>query len=293
MIFQKPVTDIITERISTRSYSERDIEKDSLDSLQAAIDEINAGMHIRARFQYLDMPWDSEEHAGNGRSGRSSRSGDESDKLGTYGMIAGSHSYLVGIIDKDEKDVAEFGFQFERLILFATGLGLQTCWLGGTFDRESLGKKVVLSENEFIPIISPVGYKREKTRIMDSVIRAAVGANRRKPWEQLFFNDSMDAPMEKYQAADYSVCLEMVRLAPSASNKQPWRVIRDDTGLHFFVCRNKGYGPANFDIQKSDVGIAMCHFDLAAKEKGLTGEWADRTDVASPDEWEYVRTWNH
>ena len=35
--------------------------------------------------------------------------------------------------------------------------------------------------------------------------------------------------------------LEMVRLGPSASNKQPWRIVRKDGFYHFFIQRTKGY----------------------------------------------------
>ncbi|MGB4438289.1 MAG: nitroreductase family protein [Sedimentibacter sp.] len=55
----------------------------------------------------------------------------------------------------------------------------------------------------------------------------------------------------------YGVPIEMVRLGPSASNKQPWRIIKDKNSYHFYLCRTKGYGSVNFDVQKNDLGIAM------------------------------------
>jgi len=68
----------------------------------------------------------------------------------------------------------------------------------------------------------------------------------------------------------------MVRRAPSASNRQPWRIVRDGNNFHFYICRNKGYGKLfNYDIQKLDVGIAMCHFDLTALESGIQGKWTE------------------
>ena len=64
--------------------------------------------------------------------------------------------------------------------------------------------------------------------------------------------------------------LEMVRLAPSAVNKQPWRVVLDKNGAHFYRKRSKGFvSEAVGDMQKIDMGIALCHFALAAKENAI------------------------
>ena len=53
----------------------------------------------------------------------------------------------------------------------------------------------------------------------------------------------------------------MVRLAPSAVNRQPWRVVREGTDYHFYLKHDKGYvSSATGDLQKVDMGIALCHF---------------------------------
>ena len=69
--------------------------------------------------------------------------------------------------------------------------------------------------------------------------------------------------------------IEMVRLAPSASNKQPWRIVKSGTGLHFFLSRTPGYGgyAKAVDMQRIDMGIAMAHFELGCKETGFEGGW--------------------
>lgn len=277
MKWNQPVVRLIEERTSTRSYDKRKIDEDSLRKLNACLEEINAEAGIKARFALI------KTSKGTGGSG---------EKLGTYGMISGARSYLLGILDKTEKNTARFGYLFEKIILTATDLGLQTCWLGGSFNREDFKKKAALDQNEFIPIVSPVGYKRGRGRIIDPLIRAAIGANGRKPWEQLFFYQTIDTPLGQRQTNGLTELLEMVRLAPSASNRQPWRVIKNERGYHFFLCRTKGYGHSDFDVQKNDVGIAMCHFELAALESGRTGSWNEKKEIAAPEEWEYIATWS-
>lgn len=103
-------------------------------------------------------------------------------------------------------------------------------------------------------------------------------------------------PLERSAAGDYEVPLEMVRLAPLSTNKQPWRISRDNGAFHFFRQRSPGYSKMTgaADLQRIDMGIAMCHFDLAAKERSLGGCWSetDYLPVEPPNKRaEYVVSW--
>ena len=97
-------------------------------------------------------------------------------------------------------------------------------------------------------------------------------------------------------------------MAPSASNKQPWRVVRRGADWHFYLQRTKGYGKGSplfavlrlADLQRVDLGIALCHFELTARESGLTGGWvfdgpsaaSVGADAAAPGaRVEYSATW--
>lgn len=91
------------------------------------------------------------------------------------------------------------------------------------------------------------------------------------------------------------------RCAPSASNRQPWRILRNEDALFFAFTGSKGYGKGSLvfrvlglaDSERVDMGIAMFHFELAAWEVRLTGSWCiDEPDMPRP--WanmEYVGTW--
>ena len=84
----------------------------------------------------------------------------------------------------------------------------------------------------------------------------------------------------------------MVRWAPSAVNKQPWRIIVSNNNYHFYEKRDKGYvGEKTGDLQKIDVGIALCHFVMGLEEKGEAPKAliAD-PGITVPDEVEYIAT---
>ena len=147
-----------------------------------------------------------------------------------------------------------------------------------------------VQDDEFFPVISPVGYPSDKKRLVDSIIRFMVHENLRKPWEELFFYKKFSTTLSKSDVGEYWIALEMVRLAPSASNKQPWRIVKDDNLYHFYECKTPGFIKLfGYDIQRIDMGIAACHFHLTAIEKTLTDHSTNclrKTDL--PDDTSYI-----
>jgi nitroreductase len=120
------------------------------------------------------------------------------------------------------------------------------------------------------------------------------------PWEKLFFHRRFSVPLTREEAGGYATPLELVRLGPSASNKQPWRIVKDGNVWHFYLQRTKGYGGGlisnllkGADLQRIDMGIAMSHFELAARELGLSGKWTTReAAIEKPDVLtEYTVSW--
>ena len=283
----KKNTEIITERKSVRSYSSEKIQPEVLEKLKKYLEELNSEAGIKSRILLT-----SYSGAGAGTaSGTGKEAGKEAgEKFGTYGMISGAQLFMVAVVDNEEKDVVRFGYIFEKAILYATELGLGTCWLGGTFNRNDFSKSLNIGDNEFIPIVSPVGYKSERKRVISDLMRAVIKADQRIDWSTLYIDENK-VPLTKEMAGDYAIPLEMLRLGPSASNKQPWRGMLTEEAFHLYICRTKGYPSKNFDIQMNDMGIAMCHFELAAKELGLSGEWQKMPETATHDEWEYVISW--
>ena len=218
---------------------------------------------------------------------------EEDVKLGTYGVIKGATTFLCAAVEKKPRYEENLGYALEEIILYATSLGLGTCWLGGTFKRGEFAKALNLKASEELPAITPVGFSADKRSLLESLMVKYVGARNRKSFQELFFDKSFETPLDPEAAGTFKEALEMVRIGPSASNKQPWRVVKDGERYHFYVCRTKGYGKMmEFDIQRLDIGIAMCHFELAAKEAGLSGSWSDENPgLALPELTEYIITY--
>ncbi len=283
--FNQAVTGIIEQRFSCRNYDPRAIEPELRDQLAMVLAASSTGpLGTKMRFELVSAREDDLAAL---------------KGLGTYGFIKGASGFIIGAVDQSENNMEDYGYLLERAILFATDISLGTCWLGGTFKKSRFAQKISLKETEILPAAIAVGYVADKPRWFDSFIRRRAGSDRRLPWTELFFDQTFRTALSADTSGPFATPLEMIRLGPSASNKQPWRVIRDGTKWHFYLQRTSGYGDRNAtlfklaDMQRIDMGIAMCHFELTARETGLSGEWIhSEQSIEKPDELtEYIITW--
>ncbi|MFK5883653.1 MAG: nitroreductase family protein [Candidatus Izemoplasma sp.] len=208
----------------------------------------------------------------------------EGKKIGTYGFIKNPPSFIGGVVKNNLKGMVDFGFIFEDVILKLTKEDVGTVWLGGTFTRSDFD--VDCNEDEIIACVSPVGYAASSMSMKEKVIRKSVNANNRKPFDDLFFyGKEMNVVPSNHQFHKY---LEAIRLAPSASNKQPWRVVIEDDIFHFYLKRTKGYGNVlKMDIQAVDIGIALSHLCLCLNDDEIIYNFVNKNPFEI-DETEYI-----
>ncbi len=205
-------------------------------------------------------------------------------------VIVGTDTYIAGKMQRIPHAEEAFGYSFEKIVLYAQSLGVGTTWIAGTMDRGAFEKALELKDNEVMPCVSPLGYPANKMSLRETMMRKAIKADKRLSFSELFFDGSFDNGLTKERTVKLAEILEAVRRAPSAVNKQPWRVVVCGNDVHFYEKHGKGYISDNgWDIQKIDIGIALCHFELAAQECGMELSFKlDKPDITFPDETEYI-----
>ncbi|MFP4286770.1 MAG: nitroreductase family protein [Candidatus Izemoplasmataceae bacterium] len=209
--------------------------------------------------------------------------GDYTHKIGTYGFIKHPQAFIGGVVKNSKEGMIDFGFLMEQIILHLTKHNLGTVWLGGTYHREDFD--VDLTNDEIIAAVSPVGYPKSKS-IRERLIRGISKGNQRKPFDELFF--SLNPSDHGGLMDQYHPYLKAIQLAPSASNKQPWRVILSNQTFHLYLKRTPQYGKGlKIDIQAIDIGIALSHLYLTLLEDH------DQVNIVKDDpklknEWEYI-----
>lgn len=277
MKYSARIQELIQKRKSVRSYQDKGIEAEKKEALIRVMNELSKDNY---RFKLIDFEFE------------------QGAKLGTYGMIKGAKAYIVGIMNKGKgSDVYtsfDFGSDFEKIVLKATDLGLGTCWLAATFNSSDVSKLVELQDNEHVVMVSPVGYEAPK-RITEKLTRFLAKSDSRKPWSELFFKIDDTMPLTRQEAGAYAEALDMLRLAPSASNSQPWRIIMRNNKFEFYTLASSiaSKPDQKIDLSYNDLGIAKAHFELTAQALGLNGYWEMlEGDVSGLGEITYVGAWN-
>lgn len=272
-------------RYSCRSYLKAPLDDRTRDELQALLDGLGSGpFGGRVRF-LLAAAAAGDEGALKG--------------LGTYGNIRNPQAFIIGAVGSGTGDLEDFGYLMEKAVLAAVDLGLATCWLGGGFRQSRFAAKIGAAGNETVPAVVSVGYPADGGH-PGGLQGFFSGRTSRLAPGKLFFSPDFGRPLGPDESGPLAPALEAVRRGPSASNKQPWRIVRAGRLWHFYLQRTKGYGHGllnkimgTADLQRIDLGIAMCHFELAARELGASGTWL-RADpgLALPDELTgYTATW--
>lgn len=271
-----PVKETIKIRNSVRTYEERKLSQEDKEKLMTYANSLTNPFGEKVDIHIIEK-------------GISSKG----EKLGTYGIIKGASTFLGVSVKNTELGLEAVGYEFENLILYATHMGLGTVWLAATFNRDGFAAAMDIKEDELFPAISPVGYPTEKKSIKESVMRKMMKSDQRKPWDKIFFKDNFETPLTKEEAGVYAEPLEMLRLAPSATNAQPWRVVKEGEFYHFYETHKASSSKEEKLIKRVDVGIGLSHFHQTVLENGLSGRFEKLTqqNIEAPENTNYIISW--
>ena len=154
---------------------------------------------------------------------------------GTYWQKWKTPHFIAIFSDGSDEGLLNVGFMYQQLDLYAQSKGLGTCWvgLGSLTDAEPVPEGMKLA------VMMAVG-------IPDGVAERTPADFKRKGMSKI-----TDQPDER---------LEALRLAPSATNSQPWYVTHEGDTLHIWreelgLIKQRTLGRMN----KIDMGIGLCH----------------------------------
>ena len=271
------IEEAVQKRYSVRNYQKQEVDTNLKHEIEAFVGSLENPFGKKVNFHFLE-----------------SKEAQNQQKLGTYGVITGAEQYIGTTIQLEPMSLEALGYEMEAVILYLAHLGLGTCWLGGTFNRKGFANAMNIGENDIFPIVTPYGYPAPKKQIKETMMRKMIQADQRKEWSSLFFKSDFQTPLSKEEANELAFALEMVRLGPSASNKQPWRIVVTEQGCHFYEYKEPNYSDRfAYDIQRIDMGIAAAHFDFAVKEKMMQGAFHTESepDITLPENVEYAFSW--
>jgi len=219
----------IDVRISRRSYINKPLIREQVELIQNVIDSVNEKYNLSIQLI-----------TGNGEAfSKFSKS---------YGMFSGVQNYIALIGKSNDENLMEkIGLAGEEIVLNATCLGLGTCWVGGTYDKESC--KCELNEYESISCLITVGETLDKQTLKEKTMRKLIHLSTKKIEELITSDVKLPEWIEE--------CMVAVQKAPSAINKQPVKFEYKNGILTAFVDNPNNY-------QGMDLGIAKYHFNCVA-----------------------------
>lgn len=225
----------INERVSRRSFLKDPVEDEILEELQSLAARCNekGGLHISVEYD--------DEGAFN--------------VAGSKGMLTGAKMYfLLAGPESDENLEEKLGYFGEILVLRAVSLGLGTCWIHGTFDREKVMPK--LMDGDAMHCCVVFGNVRPQMTAKELMVSKSLKRNSKRIKDMLF---SEEQPPNWVIAG-----VRAAVRAPSARNRQGVKFLCSSDVVSAKV-GNK------YETDLYDLGIAKLHFEVGA---GLgEGKW--------------------
>lgn len=256
--------EMITKRKSVRTFDGRPLAQEHIRALEQHIRLSENPFGVPVAFKLLD----AQEH-----------------KLSSP-VIVGEEMYLAAKVKRVPHYEIALGYSFEEMCLYALSLGVGTVMLAASLSRSAFETAMEVGSDEVMPVASPLGYPAKKKSVRDTLMRKGLKADERLPFEKLFFEGDFSHPLS--DAHSFARPLSMARLAPSATNRQPWRAVVAGDTVHFYEAKSLKDSSLG-DIQKVDIGIALAHFELTEKENGHSGRFiAQEPQLAAPGNTHYI-----
>jgi len=219
---QMDIKEAILARHSVRQYKDTPIPEDLRERLEELVGECNAksGLHMQL---VLDDPECFDTF------------------LAHYGKFRNARNYIALVGEKSLPDLEELcGYYGQKMVLEAQMMGLNTCWVAGTYGK---GKcKAEKADGEKLVCVIAIGYgetqgKKRRTKSMEKLCSV--------PREEMpvWFRNGVKAAM----------------MAPTAVNQQKFRIdLEEDQAVI-----TAGRGP----MTKIDLGIVKYNFEAASGHK--------------------------
>lgn len=216
----------VEERHSVRAYLKKDIEQNLINEINRDIEEYNniGDLHI----QFI-----TNEPNAFGKS-----------ILADFGKFRNVNNYIVMIGKKCDNLDEKIGYFGEKLVIKAQSLGLNTCWVGGTYSKKNA--KYDIKEDEKLVCVIAIGYGENygKERKLKSISSVA----------------SSDVEMPDWFLKGVRFAL----LAPTALNQQRYKITLKENKVK--IVSKVGF------YTKVDLGIIKYHFELGAGKEHYSFE---------------------
>ncbi len=177
----------------------------------------------------------------------------------SYGFFANANNYITCVIDPYYKySYQRAGFFAQQIVMKVSSLGLGTCYVGGTYDKNAVS--VDLKAGEKLLFIILLGFE-DKTKIRPVARIAYTLIHSKKMSLSDFMPNLYDQEAFFEKNPKLKDAIEAISVSPSSLNKRPARIKYDKGNVLMYV-------ESNSDKSQIDLGIAQFNFQAV-----YPGEW--------------------
>ena len=177
-----------------------------------------------------------------------------------FKIFTGKFSMIVVAGPDTQKAREDCGYYGESIVLQCVYHGLGTCWVSGTYNENKVYETVNLASEKRIYAVITIGYAKDNYSLIEKTMYNATH-KKSKTYQDMF--EACDAKLPE----EYAYGMKLVEKGPSAVNRRPVK-FRYENGVL------SGYVDEPYSDKSVDFGIAMLHFLIGVKSKGINGKWS-------------------
>lgn len=172
----------------------------------------------------------------------------------SYGQIKNARNYIAMVGPKGKTIDERLGYYGERIVLAAQMIGLNTVWLGLTYNKSKM--RAHKDKGSVCPVVIAVGHGVDDGH-----------PHKVRELESLCLVEGQAVEQVSELPRWFTAGLEAAQLAPTAMNQQKFSFDLVDGVNGYAVHAQTKRGP----YTKLDLGIAKYHFEVGAREH--SNEW--------------------
>lgn len=203
---------------------------------------------------------------------------------GYKGHMIDAPAYIVLLSDVADHYIENAGFVGQELILKATEIGVDSCWVTFSDSKTVKEKLNIVSDKEVVALIA-LGFEKDKPKIGKATLNPAY----RMGLDEIVYmntwgNGADAATLEERGILD---AFAFARLAPSAWNKQPWRFLIDGGNVILAVKKEE---ISSYE-EKIAAGIIMLFFQAIVDSTLFSLSWKltrPASSVVIPEDFEII-----
>ena len=179
--------------------------------------------------------------------------------------------YLLVSSENKEGYLTNVGYMLQQMDLYFSSNGMGSCWVGMARPAKSIALEM---KYEFV--IAMAFGEAEETLHRESILEF-----KRKTVEEITNTHKEDS------------LFEATRLAPSATNSQPWLFAKEEREIHVYCIKSNLLKALIYEkMNRIDVGIGILHLSLSLEQEGKGVEFVQNHQAMNnnPKGYYYITT---